>query len=105
MPDWIELNVNGLLSYEPVEGILDNEGFNSCSSFNWRDPCPPNIPFRLSPESGVPGAFERCEAELGAPGRGVAGTDRAVVIDKPSGRARGEPRREESPCPSPCGTC
>lgn len=59
-----------------------------------------------SPVSGVPGAFDRCEAELGIPGNGVAGTERAMGSDpKPSPRLSGEPRRDESPGVRPCETC
>ena len=105
-PDWMELKPNGLLSMP--EDMRDSDGLSSLSSLSWRDICALRMPLMLcgSPERGVPGAFASCPAELGMPGRGVAGTDRADVMDESvSPRLRGDPRREDRPCARPWETC
>ena len=90
------------------EGMRESDGLSSLSSLSWREICALRMPLMLcgSPERGVPGAFASGPAEPGMPGSGVAGTERADVMDdKVSPKLRGEPRREPRPWARPCDTC
>lgn len=103
----MELKLSGLPSNWP-EGMRDRDGLSSLSSLSWREICALRMPLMLcgSPESGVPGAFASDPAELGMPGSGVAGTERAEGIDeRVSPRLSGDPRRDERPWVRPWDTC